>query len=126
MARTADQGRCALRPGPDPRPDDPPPARAGDGDGRGIRAPESRQAAPVARGGAVFPDAVEHSPRRAGARRADRGGARRDRLFRRGGRGAARGRSDGQGEGRRPVIDFYYWPTPNGWKVAIMLEESDL
>jgi GST-like protein len=21
------------------------------------------------------------------------------------------------------VIDFYYWPTPNGWKVAIMLEE---
>jgi len=24
------------------------------------------------------------------------------------------------------VIDFYYWPTPNGWKVAIMLEESGL
>jgi GST-like protein len=24
------------------------------------------------------------------------------------------------------VIDFYYWPTPNGWKVAIMLEECDL
>ncbi|MEM9783434.1 MAG: glutathione S-transferase N-terminal domain-containing protein [Pseudomonadota bacterium] len=23
-------------------------------------------------------------------------------------------------------IDFYYWPTPNGWKVAIMLEECDL
>ncbi len=21
------------------------------------------------------------------------------------------------------MIDFYYWPTPNGWKVAIMLEE---
>jgi GST-like protein len=21
------------------------------------------------------------------------------------------------------TIDFYYWPTPNGWKVAIMLEE---
>jgi GST-like protein len=21
------------------------------------------------------------------------------------------------------VIDFYYWPTPNGWKVAILLEE---
>ena len=20
-------------------------------------------------------------------------------------------------------IDFYYWPTPNGWKVSIMLEE---
>jgi GST-like protein len=24
------------------------------------------------------------------------------------------------------VIDFYYWPTPNGWKVAIMLEECSL
>ncbi|MEM6489322.1 MAG: glutathione S-transferase C-terminal domain-containing protein [Pseudomonadota bacterium] len=23
-------------------------------------------------------------------------------------------------------IDFYYWPTPNGWKVAIMLEECAL
>jgi len=23
-------------------------------------------------------------------------------------------------------IDFYYWPTPNGWKVAIMLEECEL
>ncbi len=21
------------------------------------------------------------------------------------------------------MIDFHYWPTPNGWKVAIMLEE---
>ena len=29
--------------------------------------------------------------------------------------------------GRRlAVIDFYYWPTPNGWKVAIMLEECGL
>ena len=24
------------------------------------------------------------------------------------------------------MIDFYYWPTPNGWKVAIMLEECNL
>jgi GSH-dependent disulfide-bond oxidoreductase len=24
------------------------------------------------------------------------------------------------------VIDFYYWPTPNGWKVVIMLEECGL
>ncbi len=24
------------------------------------------------------------------------------------------------------MIDFYYWPTPNGWKVAIMLEELSL
>lgn len=25
--------------------------------------------------------------------------------------------------GTRDVIEFYYWPTPNGWKVSIMLEE---
>jgi len=25
-----------------------------------------------------------------------------------------------------PPLDFYYWPTPNGWKVAIMLEECGL
>ena len=24
------------------------------------------------------------------------------------------------------MIDFHYWPTPNGWKVAIMLEEIGL
>jgi GST-like protein len=24
------------------------------------------------------------------------------------------------------VIDFYFWPTPNGWKVAIMLEECGM
>lgn len=24
------------------------------------------------------------------------------------------------------MIDFYYWPTPNGWKISIMLEECDL
>lgn len=24
------------------------------------------------------------------------------------------------------MIDFYYWPTPNGWKISIMLEESGL
>jgi len=24
------------------------------------------------------------------------------------------------------MIDFYYWPTPNGWKVAIMIEECGL
>lgn len=27
---------------------------------------------------------------------------------------------------RRELIDFYYWSTPNGWKVAIMLEECGL
>jgi GSH-dependent disulfide-bond oxidoreductase len=29
-------------------------------------------------------------------------------------------------EGAHGVIDFYYWPTPNGWKVSIMLEETVL
>ncbi|WP_237481421.1 glutathione S-transferase family protein [Lichenibacterium dinghuense] len=24
------------------------------------------------------------------------------------------------------MIDFHYWPTPNGWKVSIMLEETGL
>jgi GST-like protein len=24
------------------------------------------------------------------------------------------------------MIDFYFWPTPNGWKVSIMLEETGL
>ena len=24
------------------------------------------------------------------------------------------------------MIDFYYWPTPNGWKISIMLEETAL
>src|SRR5947207_14835825 len=25
-----------------------------------------------------------------------------------------------------PMIDLYYWPTPNGWKISIMLEECSL
>ena len=24
------------------------------------------------------------------------------------------------------MIDFYYWPTPNGWKVSILLEELEI
>jgi len=24
------------------------------------------------------------------------------------------------------MIDFYYWPTPNGWKITIALEEMNL
>jgi GSH-dependent disulfide-bond oxidoreductase len=24
------------------------------------------------------------------------------------------------------MIDFYCWPTPNGWKISIMLEETGL
>jgi GST-like protein len=26
----------------------------------------------------------------------------------------------------RAMIDLYYWPTPNGWKISIMLEECEL
>jgi GST-like protein len=26
----------------------------------------------------------------------------------------------------RPPLDLYYWPTPNGWKITIMLEECRL
>ena len=29
------------------------------------------------------------------------------------------------GSGKKP-IDLYYWPTPNGWKITIMLEECAL
>jgi GST-like protein len=36
---------------------------------------------------------------------------------------AIRGKSERQ-EGL--MIDFYYWPTPNGWKVSILLEELGL
>jgi hypothetical protein len=28
--------------------------------------------------------------------------------------------------GGRRAIDLYYWPTPNGWKITIMLEECTL
>jgi GST-like protein len=24
------------------------------------------------------------------------------------------------------MIDLYYWPTPNGWKITIMLEECGI
>ncbi|MFZ3309825.1 MAG: glutathione S-transferase N-terminal domain-containing protein, partial [Xanthobacteraceae bacterium] len=32
------------------------------------------------------------------------------------------------GPGRRPekLIELFYWPTPNGWKISIMLEECGL
>ena len=26
----------------------------------------------------------------------------------------------------KKIIDLYYWPTPNGWKVSIALEEMKL
>src|SRR6266516_2134560 len=28
--------------------------------------------------------------------------------------------------GKKRAIDLYYWPTPNGWKITIMLEECSL
>jgi GSH-dependent disulfide-bond oxidoreductase len=30
------------------------------------------------------------------------------------------------GKRRRAPIELYYWPTPNGWKISIMLEECGL
>jgi GSH-dependent disulfide-bond oxidoreductase len=30
------------------------------------------------------------------------------------------------GESQNRVIDLHYWPTPNGWKISIALEEMDL
>ena len=30
------------------------------------------------------------------------------------------------GKARQRPIELYYWPTPNGWKISIMLEECGL
>src|SRR5215468_9702934 len=30
------------------------------------------------------------------------------------------------GTGQPAMIDVYYWPTPNGWKISIALEEMEL
>src|SRR5215468_9839784 len=30
------------------------------------------------------------------------------------------------GTGQPAMIDLYYWPTPNGWKISIALEEMEL
>ncbi|MDO9126631.1 MAG: glutathione S-transferase N-terminal domain-containing protein, partial [Parvibaculum sp.] len=35
-------------------------------------------------------------------------------------------RSPATKRGDAKLIDLYYWPTPNGWKVSIMLEECKL
>ena len=34
--------------------------------------------------------------------------------------------SSTRGAGGKNPIDLYYWPTPNGWKISIMLEECAL
>src|SRR6201999_2174420 len=81
--------------------------------------PGGRSAAPGASRRAVFRHRCNDPHRRSGARRAHR-------------RGTGRNRPLGCGNRRTPrpgaggMIDFYYWPTPNGWKVAIMLEETGL
>ncbi len=81
------------------------------------RAPGCRAAAPGAAGRPVLRHAGDNPPRRSGVGRTDGRGARRTGLF--------PGRYRGTGsKGARRVIDFYYWPTPNGWKVSIMLEET--
>lgn len=36
------------------------------------------------------------------------------------------GSSSASARGETHPIDFYYWPTPNGWKISIMLEECGL
>jgi GST-like protein len=38
----------------------------------------------------------------------------------------ARGGARSADARRRAPIDLYYWPTPNGWKITIMLEECRL
>jgi GST-like protein len=38
---------------------------------------------------------------------------------------AAVGRRSAESRARKP-IDLYFWPTPNGWKISIMLEECGL
>src|SRR4026209_2103266 len=34
--------------------------------------------------------------------------------------------AQGRGEARETMIDLHYAPTPNGWKISIMLEELGL
>ncbi len=75
-----------------------------------------RQARPAAR----FSGTPTADPsRRSGLGRTHRRNPRRARLFRHRHHRPPHGRRGG-------MIDFYYWPTPNGWKVSIMLEECGL
>jgi glutathione S-transferase len=34
--------------------------------------------------------------------------------------------SPSAGREKGAMIDLHYWPTPNGWKITIMLEECGL
>src|SRR5205807_5390985 len=81
-------------------------------------ASSGRPPAPDAAGGALLAHPGGDPLGRPSTRRAHARSSLRARLFGR------RDRSVAPGE--QPMIDFYYWPTPNGWKVAIMLEECGL
>ncbi len=109
LERLTAAGR-ALRAGADAQPNDRASAGGGERHRGGDRASRRRPAAPGAPRGPVLRDTHRYPPRRAGAWRAHRRDPGRDRP---------------QG-GHRGMIDFYYWPTPNGWKVSIMLEECGL
>src|SRR5262249_29680293 len=85
----------------------------------GDRPPRRRTLAPSATRGAFLRHSYGHASRRAGLGRTHRRNPRRARLFR------DRHHRTSYGRGRG-MIDFYYWPTPNGWKVSIMLEECGL
>jgi GSH-dependent disulfide-bond oxidoreductase len=54
------------------------------------------------------------------------GSVRKSRRKPSGKRSTARAERTGRRASRQSVIDLYYWPTPNGWKVTIMLEECGL
>src|SRR5262249_55997660 len=41
-------------------------------------------------------------------------------------RRASTSRTPARHAGGKKPIDLYYWPTPNGWKITIMLEECVL
>src|SRR5215472_2623789 len=41
-------------------------------------------------------------------------------------RRASTSRTPARHAGGKKPIDLYYWPTPNGWKITIMLEECSL
>ena len=113
----------ALRAGADAARDDPPSAGGGKRADRRDRASARRMAAPGAHASGLLRHAGGASARRAGPRRRHERDPGRGRLLRRGDRGAAR---EGRGDRGGTMITFFYAPTPNGWKVAIMLEECGL
>src|SRR5262245_59585568 len=115
MVRYAHGGRHPVRPCPDPQPGHQASASGRAWPSRRDRSPRRRPSASDPGGGTLLADPAGNTPGRPWLRRAHRGGVGGDWLF------GGRNRTTAFGE--QPMIDFYYWPTPNGWKVAIMLEE---